>query len=155
MRNFYKKGITALELLIILAIIGILVSIVFFQFSKSREQQVVKSAISDTLSSINKARSQTLSSLNSSEYGIHFQSDKVIIFKGTIFTAGASGNETINIISPAIISDVTLGGVSASSGDVYFNRLYGVPSKTGMITISSSSLSKIINISATGSASSN
>ena len=39
MKNLYKKGITAVELLIILAIVGILVSLVLFQFSKSREEQ--------------------------------------------------------------------------------------------------------------------
>lgn len=155
MKNFYEKGLTVIELLIIVAVLGVIILIVLPQFSKTRENQVLKSGVGDTLSSIDKARGETLSSLNSSEYGVHFQSDKVIIFKGKVFSAGAGDNETINIITPASISDVTLGGVSGTSGDIYFNRLSGSPSITGTVTISTTSYSKIITISATGVASVN
>jgi type II secretory pathway pseudopilin PulG len=155
MNNFYKKGISVIEILVVLAVIVFFISIVLFEFSKSREQQVLKNALVDSLSSINKARTQTLSSLNSSVYGIHFESDKVIIFKGIVFDNNDSSNEIINIISPANISNVTLGGVSGATGEMYFNRLYGAPSKTGTITISTNSFSKTLTISATGSVSSN
>jgi hypothetical protein len=129
--------------------------IVIPQFSKSREMQVLKSGVENSLSSIDKARVETLSSLNSSSYGVHFQSDKVIIFKGTSFSASDPNNETILLVTPANISNVTLGGVSKSSGDIYFNRLTGAPNKAGTVTISTSSYSKIITITATGVASSN
>ncbi|MFA5932165.1 MAG: prepilin-type N-terminal cleavage/methylation domain-containing protein [Candidatus Paceibacterota bacterium] len=149
MINFYKKGFTVVELLIVLAVIGIIFSIVLPQFSAIRENQVLKGAVNDIISSLNKAQSQTLSSVNSSSYGVHFQSDKVIIFLGTTFLVNDM-NETINIISPANISNVTLSGVSGNSGDIYFNRLSGIPSKTGTITVSTPSYSKIITISTTG-----
>ena len=146
---------TIIEVLAVITVLGIIFSIVIPQFSKTKELQVLKNGVQDGLSSINKARSQTLASLNSSEYGVHFQSDKVIIFKGDIFDPSATDNETINIVTPANISNVTLGGISGNSGDVYFNRLSGSPSRTGTITISTTSYSKIITISATGVASSN
>ena len=155
--NFYikKKGATISQLLVVLAVLSILFSVVVPQFSKTRERQVLKSVISDVLSSIDKARGGTLSSLNSSEYGVHFQSDKIIIFKGEIFSAVGVDNETIDITSPASITNVTLGGVSGASGDIYFNRLYGVPSAIGTVTISTPNYSKIITVSATGIASVN
>lgn len=155
MKKTCNKGYTVIEILIVAVILGAMLAIALPQFSKIKENQVVKSAVDDTLSAIDKAKSQTLSSLNSSEYGVHFQSDKVIIFTGKVFSAGASGNETINITTPASISNVTLGGVSGTSGDLYFSRLTGVPSATGTVTISSSSYSKTITISATGVSSSN
>lgn len=155
MNNFFKKGIALIELLITLSVIGILLLIALPQFSKMRENQVLRSATIDTLAALNKARSQTLASVNSSEYGVHFQSDRVIIFKGKVFSSNASDNEEIPIASPVNISDVTLGGVSGTSGEIYFDRLSGVPSATGTATLSSSSLSKIITISATGAVSSN
>jgi Tfp pilus assembly protein FimT len=155
MKNHYQKGISALEILVVVAVIGIIFAVVIPQFSKTRELQVLKSGVQDILSSIDKARGETLSSLNSSSYGVHLQSDKIIIFKGTVFSSGDANNETINIIKPANITNVTLGGTSGTSGDFYFNRLSGVPSTTGTITIGSTSYSKIITISATGAASSN
>jgi Tfp pilus assembly protein FimT len=155
MTNHNQQGMTALELLVIVATIGIIFLIVTPQFSKIRENQVLKTAVGDIMSSLNKAQSQTFASVNSSSYGVHFQSDKVIIFKGITFSAGDSNNETINIITPATVSNVTLDGVSGTSGDIYFSRLVGAPNKTGTITVSTSSLSKIITISATGSVSSN
>lgn len=155
MINFYKKGITTFELLIVFAILGVILAITIPQFSKIRELQVVKSAVQEVLSSVDRARSDSLSSLDSSEYGVHLESDKIIIFKGIVFSEGAADNEIISITSPATISNVTLGGVSASSGDFYFNRLSGSPSATGTITISSPNYSKIITILATGVASVN
>ncbi|OGI66466.1 hypothetical protein A3H53_04635 [Candidatus Nomurabacteria bacterium RIFCSPLOWO2_02_FULL_40_10] len=155
MINRYKQGITIIETLVVIAVIAILVAVVIPQFANIRENQVLKSAVADVLSSINKARTQTLSSLNSSKYGVHFQSDKIIIFTGTGFLEESLDNETINITTPATITNVTLNNVSGTSGDIYFNRLSGSPSKTGIITISTTSFSKIITISGTGVASSN
>jgi Tfp pilus assembly protein FimT len=146
---------TIIELLVVIAVLGIIFLIVIPQFSKSKELQMLKNATGNILSSFNKAQSQTLASLNSSSYGVHFQSDKVIIFKGTVFSAGDTNNETINILSPATISNVTLSGVSSGSGDIYFTRLTGVPNITGTVTVSTSNYSRIITISATGAASSN
>ena len=147
-----RRGITAVELLVVIAVLGIIFSITIPQFSKIRENQVLKSAISDILSSLNKAQSQTLASLNSSSYGVHFQSDKVIIFKGTAFSDSDLNNEIINIISPATISNIML---TEGSENIYFNRLSGVPSVTGSIVISSTNFTKTITISAVGAVSVN
>lgn len=157
MKNYLKnqRGVSALELITVISIITILIFIVFSKFSSVREGQVIKSAVEGVLSSIDRARGETLSSLNSSEYGVHFQSDKVIIFKGKVFSSGASDNESIDLTTPASITNITFGGVSGTSGDVYFNRLSGMPSTTGTISINTASYSKIITISATGSASVN
>ncbi len=150
MNNFYKKGISAVEVMVVLAVIVVLIAVVVPQFSKIREHQVLKAAVSDVLSALNKARAQTLASVDSSEYGVRFESDQVLIFKGTSFSAGSPDNQSVSFTSPASIVNVTLGGVSGTSGDVYFNRLYAVPSATGTVTISTGSYSKIITISASG-----
>ena len=154
-QNFYQKGITALEMLFVVSILGILFAIVLPQFSKMKENQVMKNATGEIISALHNAQSQSLASVDSVEYGVHFQSDKVIIFKGKIFSAEAEDNKIVNIILPASISDVTLNGASSTTGDIYFERLSGVPDKIGTITVSTSSMSKIITISATGAVSLN
>lgn len=149
---FYKRGISIIEILVVIAVLGIIFSVMVPQFSKSREMQVLKSGVADTLSSIDKARGGTLSSLDSSSYGVHFESDKVIIFKGTVFSAMDANNETIDIATPATISNITL---ASGGSDLYFNRLSGSPSTTGTVTVSTASYSKTITISATGAIISN
>jgi Tfp pilus assembly protein FimT len=152
-KNYFKKqfGITVIEILVVIAVLGIIFSIVIPQFSKMRESAVLKTAVGDILSSVNKARSETLSSLNSSSYGVHFQSDKVIIFKGISFVSNDQNNETISIVTPASISN----GTFILPANIYFNRLSGSPSTTGSVIVSTTSYSKTITISATGVASSN
>lgn len=152
MKNFYKKGISVVELLVVFAVLAVIFSVVIPQFSKIREQQVLKSAVGDVLSSLNKAQTSTLASVDSSSYGVHFNSSGVIIFKGTVFSEGSADNEVINIISPATISTITLTGGGAN---IFFNRLSGAPSVTGSIVVSSTNFTKTITISATGSASVN
>lgn len=149
------QGITILESLLVLAVLGVLVSIAVPQFYQIKENQLMGNTTSEILSVLNKARSNTLASLNSSEYGVHFQSDEVVIFKGKVFSNGAIENEVIPISAPISISNVTFGGTSGTSGDIYFNRLYGVPNTTGTVTVSSPSAVKIITISAAGIASLN
>jgi len=152
---FYQKGITILEILIVIAVIGLLVLIVSPRFSDIRENQVLKNTIEDITSSVHTAKSQSLASVDSSEYGVHFKSNQIIIFKGKIFSEGVGSNVLIDVVSPASILNVTLGGVSSSSGNLYFERLSGAPSKTGTVTISTVSYTKIITISATGNVSVN
>ena len=151
--SFCRRGLSAVELLVVFAILGIILVVAIPRFSGLRETQVVKGAIGDILSSLSKARTQTLASIDSSSYGVHFEEDEVIIFKGTNFVPNDSNNEEVAILSPATISNVTLNGASGTSGELYFSRLSGAPSKNGTVTISSSNFSRIITITATGSAS--
>lgn len=152
MMHFYKKGISVIELLIVIAILGILVAVAVVQFSKVIEKQKLNNAVADVIASIDKASSQTLASVESSSYGVHFQSDKVIIFKGEVFDINDPNNEEVEIISPVSISSIDLaGGVS----QIYFARLSSTPSTSGTLTVSTSSFSKIITISPTGSISTN
>lgn len=150
MKIKHNKGISIGEVLVVLAVLIAIVAVVLPQFGQIRNQQVLRSGVVDITSAIDKARSKTLSSLNSSSYGVHFQSDRIVIFTGTTYSAVASDNEVINIVTPANISNVTLGGVSSTSGDMYFNRLNGEPNVNGTITLSSNSADIIITISATG-----
>lgn len=155
MKHIFTKGFSVVETLVVLAGIALVVALIVPQFYKIRERETLKSGVENTVGALDKARNKTLASVASSSYGVHFQSDRVVIFRGVVYSANDVNNETIVLTTPASISNVTLGGVSASSGDVYFNRIYGTPNTTGTVTISTGNYSKIITISNTGSASSN
>jgi len=152
MTNSFVKGITLVEVVLVIVVLGIIFSIALPEFAKMRERQVLKSGVEEIISSVNKARSRTLASINSFSYGVHFESDKVIIFKGTSFSSGDANNETVNIVAPASISPINLSG---GASDIYFNRLSGAPNITGNVVISTTNFTKTITISATGIASVN
>lgn len=147
MNNFLSKGFTLMEILIVLGILMLIFLVAFPKFAEIRNNQVLKSGVEDIITSINKAKSQTLASLNSLEYGVHFSQNSVTIFPGDTYIAGSSANEVIDIFLPANISSISLvGGVST----LHFSRLTGMPSTSGTITISNSTTSKTITISAAG-----
>jgi Tfp pilus assembly protein FimT len=156
MKNFCKnRGITLVEIMVIIAVIGILSAVVTSQFFAVKRLQVLKNAGEDIVAGIHKAKSQTLASLYSDNYGVHFQADKIVIFRGTVYNSGDPNNENIDIVSPATVSSITLSG---GGSELYFNRLSGMPNKTGTVGISLTSdpsINKTITISATGSASLN
>ncbi|HPS21418.1 MAG TPA: prepilin-type N-terminal cleavage/methylation domain-containing protein [Candidatus Paceibacterota bacterium] len=155
MKNFFininkkikSKGISVIEMLVVVAVIGILLAVVLPQFSGVKNAQVLNSAAQDVVSTLNKARSQTLASLDSSEYGVHFQSDKIVLFKGTSYSSSSSNNEDVNMISPATISNINFTG---SATNIYFSRLTGSPSASGTATISVGEKTKTITVSSTG-----
>jgi Tfp pilus assembly protein FimT len=155
MQKFYKNkkiGMTLLEILFTVAIVGILIAVVLPQFGNMKENQALKNGVEDIVSALHQAQSESLASENLSGYGVHFQSDQVVIFEGTTFTDGAVGNNVIKIISPAQISSITINSASVSSGDIYFNRLSGNISNTGTntIVVSTPSYSESITVSPSG-----
>jgi prepilin-type N-terminal cleavage/methylation domain-containing protein len=152
MKTFYKKGFTAIEIVVVVAIMLILLGIVSFSFSGLKKSQALKDSVVNTLSSLDKSKSESFASVSSSVYGVHFQTDKIVIFKGTSYSSQSSSNENVSMTSPASITSINLSG---GGSDLYFNRLTGVPSKTGTIIITSGTLTKTITISATGGISTN
>lgn len=152
MKNLGNKGISVIEILVVIAILAILISVVLPQFKTMRENEILKSTTSDVASLIDKARSESLSSVNSLEYGVHFEEDSVTIFQGMVYGAGTASNVVVPIDPSATITDISL---SPSGSNLYFDRLSGEPSKTGTITIEVGALSKTVTISPTGAVSTN
>lgn len=136
-----------IEVVFVIATLIALASIGIPQFSKIKQRQVLNNATSDIKAALSKASSNTLAGAGSVEYGVHFQTNNVILFTGTTYSSGAFTNETTNIISPAIISNISLTG---GGSDIYFSRLWGTPNKTGTVTVTSGTYTKTITIGATG-----
>ena len=146
MKNFLQKGITALELIIVMAILVILIMAVLPKFSEMKNNQLLKNTEENVLATLNTARTQTLASLNSSGYGVHFQSDKIVLFAGLSYSPSDPSNKVFDMISPATISGINLGG----SSEIIFEKLSGTPSAYGDIVVSVGSLSKTITITRAG-----
>lgn len=149
MNKSKKKGISAIEVITTVSIVVLITVVVLPQFSKIKERQSLNNSASTVITALNKASSQSLASVDSYVYGVRFNANSIVVFRGTAYSASTL-NETLDIPSPSSITDVTLNGVSAIPGEMYFNRLTNIPSKTGTVTITTGSSQKIITIGATG-----
>ena len=150
-RSKSLTGFTLLEIVIALSILFILISIVVSPFSSFRNRSLLNIEVENITTLINDARSKTLSSFQDSEYGIHFETNRVVFFKGTSFTEPEADNVEIVFNSAISISDISLTG---GGNDIIFNRLTGKTDEDGTITVSltsDSSTNNVIHIYATGS----
>lgn len=145
----FKKGFTLAELLIVIAIILILLAIALPEFNNIRDRQILNSATADVVSAIREASSRTRASLDSSSYGVYFDTNnnQLIIFKTNIYDPNSADNEIIELLNPVILSNVEL---TDGAQSFYFERLTGFPSKNGIIEISLNSYKKTVIIDKTG-----
>lgn len=147
----YKKGFTYIEIIVSLGILILLGFMGVSTFSSWQKKEALNSTWQEGLSLLEEARSKTLSSENSSSYGVHFESDKMISFKAP-YVSGNLENKEIFLNSFVSVSGISLNG---GGSEVVFKRLSGETDNYGSITISQktdSSNFKIIEVQQTGTA---
>jgi Tfp pilus assembly protein FimT len=145
-----SKGFSLTEMIIIVAVSVILLTIVVSAFSGFNNNQSLNSASGLVTSVLNEARALTLASYDNEAYGVHFESDKVTIFKGDTYSSSDPDNKVTTISSKISISDISLSG---GGDDIIFQRLTGKTSQNGTITlslISDPSKSKTITVEVSG-----
>ncbi len=152
--NIYKmkrknKGFTLVEILVAIALMALISTVVIFSFSRINSMGALDKGSAEVVSTLNEARSLTLSSKDSSSYGVRFEESEIILFRG-VYNPSSAENILIPLSSLIRISDVSLEG---GGSEVLFERLSGAVSENGSVTVSlvnDPSQSKIINIHETG-----
>ena len=155
--NFLQKnkkiknefGFTLIELLVIIALIVTTCTIVFYNYSAHRNTQALNNGEDEIISLLNEARSRTLSGENNAQYGVHFQTNKVILFSGTTFATAGTSTSVVDLDATVHISSMGLtGGVS----DVVFKKVTGNTDAYGTLVITGASapLQKTITITKNG-----
>jgi len=101
------------------------------------------------VSVIDEARSNTLASVEATTYGVYFDTDSVISFKGATYVGEEDSNEIYELHSKVEISDVALAG---GGNEIVFERLTGQVSEVGTVTLSLKDAfdSTLLTISGTG-----
>jgi|SRR3989344_52070 len=150
-----QRGITALELLVVVAIMALLMVVVSTPFVEFRHNKILDTVTENILSVLSKARGNTLASKDAYQYGVHFENTQVVLFRGAIYNSSDMANE-ISLLDEALeISSISLIGGGA---DVLFDRLTGKTSQGGTIVVrvkSNTSKTKTITVNGTGIASVN
>jgi prepilin-type N-terminal cleavage/methylation domain-containing protein len=132
-KNKTFSGFTLIEILVVIAFIALLSTITFQSFRALNDKEALDKDAHGILSLMLEARSLTLSSKNANQYGVHFESDKAVIFTGGVYDANASDNVVMDLNHGVRITDIDLQG---GGNEVIFTRLTGNTSQYGTTTIS-------------------
>lgn len=144
-----------MEMLIALAVIGLLSFIALGVFPKAAGREALEKDTAAVLSLLREARGLTLSAKNSAVHGVHFEEGKAVRFTGPVYSAEVVENVGVPFNPRVHLSLVSLAG---GGSEVVFNRLTGDTAQFGTVTLSlvaSSTQTKVITISQTGVASGN
>jgi prepilin-type N-terminal cleavage/methylation domain-containing protein len=153
--NFTKKGLTLIELVLVCAIIGIIATLSLRSFMSFNISQALDKDVKNITAALDEARSNTLASQGNSQYGVHFETGKVVLFKGGTYSSVSPDNRIIGLSGQTQINSIVLSG---GSNHVVFERLTGKPNVTGNVVIQTkrnAAQTKTITIYATGISDSN
>lgn len=125
------KGFTLLELLIVIVILIPLGVAGISSYHSFISQIKLNTAVPQIISTLHLSRDRTLASEGASSYGVHFEANKYVLFKGLSFNPSAVDNEEHKLPAEIEIYDISLGGGS----DIVFDRIKGTTSNAGSVSI--------------------
>jgi prepilin-type N-terminal cleavage/methylation domain-containing protein len=125
------RGFTAVEILVVIGVLGVLTASIALSLSSFRNVTALRSTTEDVWLTLRGARNATLSSKDDSVYGVRIESTRAIQFKGTTYVAGATTNVTTTFPTGVVASATFANGAN----QVTFTRLTGEPSATGTILL--------------------
>ncbi|HYM65488.1 MAG TPA: type II secretion system protein [Candidatus Sulfotelmatobacter sp.] len=110
-----NRGFTLIELVVVMGILIMLFSFASFNFVGVQRKTSINSFADDLVSDIASQQTKAMVGVGTSSgdnYGIYFQSDKYILFKGTSYSANDPNNFTVSLDSGSSFSSVTFPGSS-------------------------------------------
>jgi type II secretory pathway pseudopilin PulG len=147
---FFSAGFTLIETIVAIGVLVLLAVVIISGFVSLRGNTALESTGENIVALLSEARSKTLASEESSQYGVHFEANRAVFFKGASFMEGQPDNDEFLISSLVEISDINLDG---GGPDVIFKKLTGKTDNYGTITLAlkaNPAKTKDIVIQATG-----
>jgi prepilin-type N-terminal cleavage/methylation domain-containing protein len=145
-----QNGFTVLELLLVIAVSLVLVFLIFNSLGNYRKKEALRNMPTAIRSILAEARSLTLSSRTDDVYGVHFDADKIVRFKGAVYSSADPSNNPLVLDRATTISAIVLTGGGA---EVLFEKRTGETDQYGTITlelVSDASQTRTITIHPTG-----
>ncbi len=144
-----RRGVTLMELVVVVAVLGV-VSVLFYSaLSEFRANAGVDAGANLVIGVLRDARARTLSGKANTQYGVHFETARTVLFEGGSYDAVAPTNEAFMLPMGAQISNINFGGPT----DIIFTRLTGFSSASGTIVVSAlrdSAQKKTVSINSVG-----
>ena len=126
-----KRGFTLIELLVMLAVMGAIVTFAEPMLSSFMFSQDASTSAAGAVDALRQAQSATMAGKSPGRWGVHFETNRYVLFQGAAYSAGAPEN-----LTHELSAGVTVTGISLSGGgsDVHFADHRGVPTEAGTVT---------------------
>ena len=141
-----------IEIIVAIGVLAIVGTTVFVGFSKATESADLKTSAFKVVDALQFARTRTIASLASSQYGVHFEQTQYVLFRGATYNASDPDNIVYPISSRVEIANIALAG---GGSDVVFDRITGKTVQNGTLNvrlIADPTQLKIVEISTAGRA---
>jgi prepilin-type N-terminal cleavage/methylation domain-containing protein len=124
-------GLTIIEVIVAVAILGLMLGAVTMGFSSYADRQAFKQYIGEVELSIREQRQRTVASVEDTRYGVYVGPSTIEYYQGVSF-ASATASTTVQELPNNITATSSF---SDGSANVTFTRLTGAASATGTITL--------------------
>lgn len=129
--NKNKNGFTLIEILVTIAIFMIIIGIAVATTRSFSDTVNLDNAGKIIGTNIKLAKTRSISALNDTNYGVHFEGDQITVFAGSVFDAGDPANKVVTLPDNVEIYNINVIGWP----DLVFGRLTGTTNNFGTIGI--------------------
>lgn len=137
------NGFTFTEVLVVIGILGIIAGLGIPFYQSFQVTSDLNNTTQEIIQTLRRAQSKAMSSEFYSPYGVYFENKKFVLFQGSAYNPVDPLNETVTLSNVLSIS-------SGPGPEIVFSQVQGITADTGLITISTSRESKIIDINEMG-----
>lgn len=150
MTIFPHKGFSLIELLVVIAVSIALLIVIFSGLSSFRSTTDLNRTLDGVLAELREARQRSIESQDQTQWGVHFESGRAVLFSGSAYISGAATNSPFVLPATVTVSAVAFtGGVT----DVVFSRIVGESSVSGTVTIAltrDASVTRVVIVHSSG-----
>jgi prepilin-type N-terminal cleavage/methylation domain-containing protein len=137
-----KKGISFIEMIIVIAIIGILSVIAIVSIRSDISIKNLEGIALNISAKLNEFKSYAIAGKDAESYGVKFNNDSYITFKGGTYSSSGNSNVEYQLPEGFSLSNT----IPGSDDAIIFSRITGDTGITATITVSSLNGSSTINI---------
>lgn len=128
-----SRGFSLVELLVVVAIMGILAVLLSGVFTNFRNAQTLRIGASSAASVFERARALSVAGANGTMHGVHIASTTLTLFEGPVYVSGDPSNKITRMLNDLTV----VGGTQLAGGslDVIFDQLTGTTAQSGRIVL--------------------
>ncbi len=139
MKHIDQHGFTLVELVITLALFGILVLIGIGLSSNTLGRNQTGNVTQDSVTTLRRAQWQSMNGHEDTEWGVHFETDLFVLFKGPTYSALDPDNVVTDLPNDIDIISISLNG---GGDEVIFNSDFGATDEYGSFIVDHTSSDK-------------